>query len=172
MKSGVLFLLFLLASSCTATYLSREEPGRGIPVFPGDSSRPYRVVGHVSLHQSSFYLLGFLSLVPLDLPRLLKVDLAREVKNLGGDALLFAKVKVTPPGFPNLLQFPFIASSGKAEVSGLAVRWTGPPGDGEPAGRNSSFRGEKDERTSGFRRIRKPGPPSLVSGEAPAEPEG
>ncbi|HHI68735.1 MAG TPA: hypothetical protein ENJ97_05350 [Planctomycetes bacterium] len=161
MKSGILFLL-LLACSCTTTYFSREEPGQGIPVFPGDSSRPYLVVGHVSLHQSSFYLLGFLSLVPLDLPRLLKVDLAREVRRLGGDALLFAKVKVTPPGFPNLLEFPFIASSGKAEVSGLAVRWTGPPREKQ----------EEKVRTTTFRRIRKPGPGPFVSKGTPARPEG
>ncbi len=118
--------LFLALSSCTTTYLSRENPGRDLPVFPGDASRPYQVVGHVSLHQSSFYVLGFLSLVPLDLPGLLKRDLPRAVREMGGEALLFAEVRVTPPGFPNLLKFPFLASSGKAEVSGLAVRWTGP----------------------------------------------
>ena len=121
-----LLLLALLLPACTTTYSSREKAGKDLPIFPGDVARPYEVVGHVSLHQSSSYLLGFLSIVPVDLPGLLKEDLPRAVRDLGGDALLFAKVKVTPPGFPNLLEFPFIASSGKAEVSGLAVRWKKP----------------------------------------------
>jgi hypothetical protein len=94
-------------------------------VTEGDVARPYQVLGHVSGHQTGWYLFALIPVVPIDLHELLHVALPRAAVAMGADAILFAKYEMTPPSILSFSPILLPDWSASAVATGMAVRFIG-----------------------------------------------
>ncbi|WP_321342971.1 hypothetical protein [uncultured Draconibacterium sp.] len=106
MKKFILLLPFLiLFASCTTTYQSKATFPAADDLFitsgDGDITKPYTPVGQFIFMKSGFRiplpLLGYLNMWDVDPDEVLKTEVYRKIREMGGDGLINMKISWTPP---------------------------------------------------------------------------
>ena len=126
----------LATPACRSTYTANHGAANPVLVTQGDVERPYRVIGHVSVHQTGWYLLALLPIVSIDMAELLEETLPKAAFKLGADAVLFARYEMKPASIFRFSVFPVPDWTAEAIATGMAVRFLdaggGPPVGAQP----------------------------------------
>ncbi len=120
-----------LAAGCRSTFATTTTATNGMLVTQSDVPRPYKVLGHVSAHQSGWYFFALFPVVPIDLQQLVHVTLPKAAAAMGADAVIQLEYEVVPASILNFSPILIPDWSASAVATGMAVKFT----EGDPPSR-------------------------------------